>query len=186
MTLSTQERKAIAGMLAALGRLPPGDGFSGEEDTPLSPEGRLAAFLLEQTRLIILSQGWHFNTFETTVSLEKGVGQAPEHTLAVLRSRPLLRLEETENGQKLVSIKDAPYAEKATTEVSIDISFDQLPLPCRRYVEVKATRLLQDRLMTSPTLHAFTERDEMEAYAHLKMWEAEAQAPNMLTTLSMR
>ena len=81
MTLSAQERKAIAGMLAALGRLPPGDGFSGEEDAPLSPEGRLAAFLLEQTRLATLSQGWHFNTFETTVSLEKGVGQAPKNTL---------------------------------------------------------------------------------------------------------
>ena len=106
--------------------------------------------------------------------------------LAVLKSAPSLRLEETDNGQKFISIKDTPYAEKATVEVSTDISFDRLPLPCRRYVEVKATRLLQDRLMTSPTLHAFTEREEMEAYVHLKMWEAEAQAPNMLTNLSMR
>ena len=181
--LTLKERKAIWGMLSALGRIPSPVSETASEESSLSPEERLAAFLLEDTRLMILSQGWHFNAAETTVSLNtNGEGEVPANTLSLIRSQPMARLQ----GDKVISVKGPPYAESVLLSLAVEISFNRLPNLCLRYVVVKATRLLQDRLMTSPTLHAFTEREEMEAYVHLKMWEAEAQAPNMLTNLSMR
>ena len=182
MDLSAEERKTIEGMLATLGRLPlprpP------HKDEP-SPEEKLAAFLLTEARQEVLCQGWHFNTAHTDCGLdEEGKSDLRNcnfNILQLLDSPPSVSLQ-----GNILCYDAKPIPETVEVLAALDLEFKDLPLLCSRVVVLKASRNLQDRLMVSPTLHAFTERQEVEAYARLKQWEAERTAPNMLRTLITR
>lgn len=184
MDLSKEERKACEGMLTTLGRLPVerDKTYEAYDESPLSQEEHLAALLLTDTRRAVLCQGWHFNTAHMTVSLEEGEADMTyTPILDIISGPPGVSLL----GEKLVHLQP-PHPEEVTVRVLRDVAFKNLPPLFSRYVVIKAGRGLQDRLLISHTLHGFTEREEWEAYGHLKQWEAEHTAPSMLTGLMRR
>lgn len=184
--LDSHTRKALGQMLAALGRLPLRS--EGEEEA-LSPEATLALVLLDDVRYHVLSQGWHFNTQEITVTLEEETpegyrGSVPDNTLAVIKGGPPVRLEEREGEKWLVSVNKVSSSQRVV--LALDVAFKDLPTLCAHYVLVKATRRLQDRLMVSPTLHSFGEREEQEAFGLFREWNTQNERPNMLDTMIWR
>ena len=152
------------------------------KDEP-SPEETLAAFLLTESRQDVLCQGWHFNTARTPCYLdEDGKSDMSSHKiLQLLDSSPSVSLQ----GNTL-HYDAKPIPETVEVLAALDLAFKDLPLLCNRVVVLRASKNLQDRLRVSPALHAFTERQEAEAYGLLKQWEAERVAPNMLRPLVRR
>ena len=189
MDISTEEQKACEGMLAALGKLPvEAENRSRVYDShePVPPEERLAALLLTEARQDVLCQGWHFNTARITCCLkeddEGGKSDLCTHNILKLLENPpsvVLRGD-------VLHYHGKPFPQELVVRAAIDLEFKDLPLLCNRLVVVRATRNLQDRLRVSPTLHAFTERQEAEAYGLLKQWEAEQTCANMLRPLMRR
>ena len=184
MDLSKEERKACEGMLTTLGRLPvPRDS---SRDAPPSPEERLAVFLLTEARQDVLCQGWHFNTARITCYLEEDdeggkSDVCTNNILKLIESPPSVVLR-----GDVLHYYGKSFPQELVVVAAVDLEFKDLPLLCNRYVVVRATRNLQDRLRISPMLHAFTERQEAEAYGLLKQWEAEQTSANMLRPLMRR
>ena len=68
-----------------------------------------------------------------------------------------------------------------TADVVWRFEFEEVPEVYRRYVMVRASRIFQDRILGSSTLHAFSERDELVALSALKNADNELHNPNFLS-----
>ena len=64
--------------------------------------------------------------------------------------------------------------------VTYMLEYADLPEAAKRYVTIRAARVYADRLMASPDVRAFTERDELEAKSKLLNYETSIDEPNML------
>ena len=65
------------------------------------------------------------------------------------------------------------------TELSVQLDFDDLPEVCKRYTTLRATRIFQDRIVGSNTLHDFQVRDEERAMFELKEFDKAADDHNI-------
>tara|TARA_R110000796_G_scaffold39855_1_gene99088 strand:+ start:77 stop:364 length:288 start_codon:yes stop_codon:yes gene_type:complete len=73
------------------------------------------------------------------------------------------------------------YAIGIATEVDMVVllEFEELPEAARRYVAVRASRILQDRVIGSESLHSFNAQDESVAWAALMQNESDVQDHNI-------
>jgi len=73
------------------------------------------------------------------------------------------------------------YVITETIEVDIVVllNFEEMPETARRYVTIKAARLLQDRVLGSETLHSFNAADEQSAWVSLTHNESDVRDLNI-------
>lgn len=170
--------EAVNIMLSAIGEAPVNRLSSG------LVEAETAETILTQVSRSVQSEGWHFNR-ETNVELAPNV--AGEIILATntIRADQMLNsnndLDLTQRGGKMYDRKNHTFA--INTGVSLDVTYEldfgDLPAVARKYITIKAARILQDNIVGSDALHSFQREDEMQALFELKDYENETADYNI-------
>lgn len=123
--------------------------------------------LVEGSRAI-QAEGWVCNTEHNHNLLpnDKGEITVPQNTLKLFFHDPASAYV-TIHGTRLYDLVNHTYRFDGPISLSLVVflSFPDLTETLRRYITAKAARVFQDRAVGSPTLHGFTERDEIEARA---------------------
>jgi len=170
--------EAVNIMLSAIGEAPVNRLSSG------LVEAETAETILTQVSRSVQSEGWHFNR-ETNVELAPNV--AGEIILATntIRADQMLNsnndLDLTQRGGKMYDRKNHTFAINTGVylDVTYELDFGDLPAVARKYITIKAARILQDNIVGSDTLHSFQREDEMQALFELKDYENETADYNI-------
>lgn len=80
-----------------------------------------------------------------------------------------------QRGSRLYDKKNHTYVFTAAPycDLIYFLSWDELPEVLRNYIKISATRIYQDSIVGSDTLHGFTAEEEQKAHYQLKEAEAE-------------
>ena len=189
----TTKLEAVNIMLSTIGESPVNSLASGLVDA------ELAETILDATSRSVQSEGWHFNK-------EYQVKYSPDLTGAVLLPTNILRADASEQqdtinrgqpfdlvqrGTKMYDRKNHTYVINKTVEldVVVQLAFEELPEVAKRYITLKSSRVFQDRVVGSGTLHGFNQEDEATAYFELKEFEGDSgdytifDSPDVAATL---
>lgn len=169
----TTKLDAINTMLSAIGEAPVSSLSSG------LVEAEVAETILNTVDKEVQSMGWNFNT-----ELNKSFAQDTSGEIAL--GSDILRADATlsANSKDLVQRGLRMYDKKKHTfnigtsvklDVVVELVFDDLPEVAKRYITLRATRLFQDRVVGSNTLHDFELRDEQMALMELKQFDTETE-----------
>ena len=170
--------EAVNIMLSAIGEAPVNRLSSG------LVEAETAETILTQVSRSVQSEGWHFNR-ETNVEIAPNV--AGEIILATntIRADQMVNsnsdLDLTQRGGKMYDRKNHTFAinTSAFLDITYELDFGDLPAVARKYVTIKAARILQDNIVGSDALHSFQREDEMQALFELKDYENETADYNI-------
>lgn len=170
----TSKLEAVNIMLSRIGEAPVNSLTSGLEDA------ELAETILNNTSRETQSKGWVFNT---DLNLElapdpntKEIG-LPTNTLKV-DTRNLIRKASTdvvERGRRLYDRATHTYEfdDSVKVDIVIQLEFEDLPEPARRYITLKSARVFQDSVLGSESLHNHQIVDENQAWIELQDYQAE-------------
>ena len=73
------------------------------------------------------------------------------------------------------------FTDAVKVDMTILLTFDELPEVARNYVTIRASRIFQERVVGSDTLHAFNSQDEARAMVSLMEYEADTADLNILS-----
>lgn len=174
---TTTQLDAVNTMLSAIGEAPVNSLSSG------LVEAEIAETILNTVDREVQSMGWHFNT-----ELNKSYAQNPSGE--ILLGTDILRADATleanspdlvQRGLKMYDRKNHTFNIGANTklDVVVQLDFDDLPEVCKRYITLRATRIFQDRIVGSNTLHDFQIKDEERALFELKEFDKAADDHNI-------
>jgi hypothetical protein len=161
---ATTRLSTINGMLATIGEAP----INSLEDTSLVDVAMALSALDEVTRAILVD-GWAFNTDEDYPLFPEGFSpfsiSVPPNAMVCLPNREFEYI--TVRGGKLYDTDRRSFNFQGHPEVPCKIiwslTFEELPEVTRQYIAVRACRLFQSRVTSSPILHQFTVEDERAA-----------------------
>ena len=165
---ATTELESVNIMLAAIGESPI-NSLTGT----LPVDARLAQSTLTETNKDVQSEGWSFNT-EIDVTLTRdAVSKQIALSTDVLRVDPNIHQHPTidaiQRGLKLYDRLNNKFEfdEDLICTVIYLRTFEEIPEPARRYINIKAARVFVDRLVTDDGLRTYTGQDETRARAIL-------------------
>lgn len=172
----TAKLEAVNTMLGFIGEAPLG---SLEETTGVG-DAPMAEKVLDEISREVQSQGWHFNT-------EYDVELVPDASKYLVFSDSIIRVDidrgrypnndVTLRGQKLYDKTNKTYEfdEELKGETVTLFDWDDLPEPARRYITLRAARVLQDRAVGSTELTQIGIREEMGALASLREYDSSTE-----------
>ena len=171
----TTKLQAVNQMLSFIGEAP----INSLSDATGVGDVGLAESVLDEITRELLSQGWHFNT-------NYDVPHEPDANKEIVLGEVVLRIDTrigaygsmdvTLRGNKLYDrAKNTFEFENSikTTEV-IELPWDDLPEPARRYIALRSARVFQDRSIGSPDLQQTGVQEELVALAALREYDAES------------
>jgi len=173
----TSKLDAVNTMLSAIGEAPVSSLSSG------LIEAEIAETILNTVDREVQSMGWHFNT-----DLNKSFAQTPAGEILlpadILRADATLKANSPNLVQRGLKMYDRTnHTFIVGTDVALDVvvqlNFDDLPEVAKRYVVLRATRVFQDRVVGSDTLHGFQKEDENMALMELKDFDKAADDHNI-------
>jgi len=173
----TSKLDAVNTMLSAIGEAPVSSLSSG------LIEAEVAETILNTVDREVQSMGWHFNT-----DLNKSFAQTPAGEILlpadILRADATLKANSPNLVQRGLKMYDRTnHTFIVGTDVALDVvvqlDFDDLPEVAKRYVVLRATRVFQDRVVGSDTLHGFQKEDENMALMELKDFDKAADDHNI-------
>ena len=165
---ATTELEAVNIMLAAIGEAPV-NSLTGQVPVDV----RIAQSTLIEVNKRIQSEGWSFNT-EIDVTLVRN-----QTTKQIELSTDILRIDANihqhptidpiQRGLKLYDRLNNKFEfdEDLICTVIYLRTFEEIPEPARRYINIKAARVFVDRLVTDDGLRTYTGQDEVRARAIL-------------------
>ncbi len=170
--LPTSRLEAINEMLSCIGEAPVNKLKTGYI------EADIAEGLLDSVSREVQSRSWNFNTeegWEITPDAAKKL-KLPLNTLNVDGEVQTAEENWVMRGSELYNKATRSYLSDATIKVTLTLllDFDTLPEAARRYITLKAARMLQDRTMGLGNLHQFNAMDEQHALIELKDMDAES------------
>lgn len=173
----TTKLDAVNTMLSAIGEAPVNSLSSG------LVEAEIAETILNTVDREVQSEGWHFNTEYKRSFAQDTNGEIPLGN-DVLRADAHLDANSkdlVQRGLRMYDRKNHTFAIKqaVTLDVVVQLDFEDMPEVAKRYVTLKATRIFQDRVVGSNTLHDFQERDEQMALMQLKEFDARTDDNNI-------
>ena len=175
MASVTTKLEAVNTMLSAIGEAPINNLNSGLVDA------ELAETILDSISREVQSQGWNFNR---DLNKSYAANTAGEIVLGNAIVRADLSMTSDQYDMDLVQRGTKMYDRKNHTfnigkSVKLDVvsvlDFADMPEVAKRYVTIRSTRIFQDRVVGDQTLHAYQERDEMQAKVDLLEFEGETQ-----------
>ena len=178
---ATTKLEAVNTLMTAIGEAPVNSLTSGLVDA------ETAETILDSVSREVQSQGWNFNTdFERsfTPDTNKQI-TIPSDILRIdMAERRTSELDVVARGSKLYNrATNSFYFDSSISAVSMNavvlLNFDELPESARRYVTIRSARIFQDRVVGSDTLHAFQQRDELQALVELKDADGEVSDYNI-------
>lgn len=173
MPTLTTKLEAVNSMLGHIGEAPVDD-ISTPANLPIS--GSTAITVLDEISREVQSEGWHFNT-EDDVTLSPDAGNSNK----IVLSSDIIDVDVVDHSSDIVPRGLTLYDRKEnTTAFTKDIKvtlvrlldWDDLPEPARRYMTLRASRVLQGRLVGSRELEALIARDEYIAKSRLESFDS--------------
>ena len=173
----TTKLDAVNTMLSAIGEAPVNSLSSG------LVEAEIAETILNTVDREVQSMGWHFNTEYKKTFAQDTNGEIPLGA-DILRADAHLDANSKNlvlRGLKMYDRKNHTFAinEAVNLDVVVQLDFEDLPEVAKRYITLKSTRVFQDRVVGSNTLHDFQERDEMAALMELREFDARTDDNNI-------
>ena len=173
----TSKLDAVNTMLSSIGEAPVSSLSSG------LIEAEIAESILNTIDREVQSMGWHFNTELNKSFAQDTLGQ-------ILLPADILRADATlkanapnlvQRGLKMYDRVNHTFVigTAVALDVVVQLLFDDLPEVAKRYIVLRATRIFQDRVVGSNTLHDFQQRDEAEALVQLKDFDKAADDHNI-------
>ena len=170
--------EAVNIMLSAIGEAPVNRLSSG------LVEAETAETILNQINRSVQAEGWHFNR-------EKDVQIDPTNNGEIVLAANTIRADAmvehntefdlTQRGGKMYDLTNHTFniGKAIKLDVVYELDFADIPAVARRYIAVKAARILQDQVVGSGDLHTFNQNDEMEALMQLRDFENETADYNI-------
>lgn len=158
-SLSTK-LSAVNIMLSVIGEAKVSSLVSGDIDAEQAED------VLDEISMEFQVKGWKFNEeIRTLLADDAGLVWVPSNCLEI---DPTDRTNNhlVQRGDRLYDTASATYNVGKSVEVNLKLllDFEDLPQPARRYVEVRAARTYQKRVLGSPEIDAFTRDDENRAW----------------------
>lgn len=147
-------------------------------------DAQMAASLIDETSMTVQSMGWHWNREVHTLSPDtNGEIVLPANTARVDSINGSLTTDVVQRGSRLFDVGNNTYqfTDPVEVEIFVVLDFEDLPLPAKQYITVRAARILQQRLLGSDTLYKFAQVDEQAAWIALQTDNAAVTDANMLT-----
>lgn len=162
-------------MLGHIGESPV-DSIATPSALPVSASTALT--ILDEVSREVQSDGWYFNT-EKDVTLSPDAGNSDK----IVLDTDVIEADVLDHSSDIVPRGLTLYDRKNnTTAFTKDIKvtltrlldWDSLPEPARRYITLRAARVLQGRIVGSRELEALIARDEYMAKARLEEFDAKS------------
>ena len=180
MLSPTTELEAINTMLSTIGESP----VNAVEDTG-NVDVVIARQILQTVSREVQARGWHFNTEKnyTITPDSEGYLVLPNTVLKVDTVYPDCSKDVVVRGSRLYDRENHTYVftDVVKVDMTILLTFDELPEVARNYVTIRASRIFQERVVGSDTLHAFNSQDEARAMVSLMEYEADTADLNILS-----
>jgi hypothetical protein len=169
-TLTTQ-LEAVNSMLGHIGESPV-DSIATPSALPISASTALT--ILDEVSREVQSDGWHFNT-------EYDVTLSPNVSNNIVLDSDIIEADVDDHssdivcrGLTLFNRKDNTSTFTSDIKVTLTrlLAWDSLPEPARRYITLRAARILQGRIVGSRELEALIARDEYTAKARLEEFDS--------------
>ena len=180
MLSPTTELEAINTMLSTIGESP----VNMVEDTG-NVDVVIARQILQTASREVQARGWHFNTeINYTITPDsEGYLVLPNTVLKVDTVYPDSSKDVVVRGSRLYDREKHTYVftDAVKVDMTILLTFDELPEVARNYVTIRASRIFQERVVGSDTLHAFNSQDEARAMVSLMEYEADTADLNILS-----
>lgn len=160
---ATTELEAVNIMLAAIGESPVNT-LTGT----LPVDVKLAQTTLEEVNKEVQTEGWSFNT-EINVELTRDGSNHIALASNVLIVDPNIHdhpdVDAIQIGLKLYDRKEHTYEFDDDLKCTVVYfrTFDEIPEPAKRYINIKAARIFVDRLVSDEGLRTYTQQDEIRA-----------------------
>lgn len=180
MLSPTTELEAINTMLSTIGESP----VNTVEDTG-NVDVVIARQILQSVSREVQARGWHFNTeknYNITPNSD-GYLVLPTTVLKVDTVYPDDSKDVVVRGSKLYDRENHTYVftDAVKVDMTVLLTFDELPEVARNYVTIRASRIFQERVVGSDTLQAFNSQDEARAMVSLMEYEADTADLNILS-----
>ena len=180
MLSPTTELEAVNTMLSTIGESP----VNAVEDTG-NVDVVIARQILQTASREVQARGWHFNTEKnyTITPDSEGYLVLPNTVLKVDTVYPDCSKDVVVRGSRLYDREKHTYVftDAVKVDMTILLTFDELPEVARNYVTIRASRVFQERVVGSDTLHAFNSQDEARAMVSLMEYEADTADLNILS-----
>ena len=180
MLSPTTELEAINTMLSTIGESP----VNAVEDTG-NVDVVIARQILQTVSREVQARGWHFNTEKnyTITPDSEGYLVLPNTVLKVDTVYPDSSKDVVVRGSRLYDRENHTYVftDAVKVDMTILLTFDELPEVARNYATIRASRIFQERVVGSDTLHAFNSQDEARAMVSLMEYEADTADLNILS-----
>lgn len=179
----TTKLEAVNIMLSTIGESPVNSLSSGLVDA------EMAETILNSVSREVQGQGWNFNreqAFLLGPSLD-GEIIVPNNVLRADATAAPDSLDLVQRGTRMYDKKNHTF--KINRDVKLDLvvqlEFEELPEVARRFIAIKASRIFQDRVVGSDTLHGFNQQDEAQALFELKEFESDVEDFNIMDNYSV-
>lgn len=173
----TTKLDAVNTMLSAIGEAPVNSLSSG------LVEAEIAETILNTVDREVQSMGWHFNTEYNRSFAQDTNGEIPLGN-DILRADATLDANSkdlVQRGLRMYDRKNHTFVISSSVKLDVvaQLDFEDMPEVAKRYITLKATRIFQDRVVGSNTLHDFQQRDEMAALMELREFDARTDDNNI-------
>lgn len=180
MIQQTTELEAVNVMLTNIGESP----VTTLNDPDVVDAG-IARTILNSVNREVQSMGWWFNIDiqrEFTPTAGNRI-QLPQNTLRVDSTSLDRDKNYVQRGRYLYDVENHTYTitDPVKLNIVLGLDFEDIPEVARRYVNIRAARIFQERFLGTPTISSFNERDELSALSALKSENHEAGDYNILT-----
>lgn len=144
-------------------------------------DAQLASDLIDETSRSVQAKGWHWNREKRTL-VPNAQGQIilPSN---VARVDGFSTADDVvQRGNKLYNRTGNTYTFTSSVDVDIYLllPFEEMSLSSKNFVTIRASRVLQQRLLGSDTLFKFSQADEQQAWVLMMQEEGEIGDYNTL------
>lgn len=162
----TTELESVNQMLGHIGEAP----VNSLADTAALPiSASTALTVLREVSKEVQTEEWHFNTVTDYEPVKEDTGKLrlPDETLFV--DSVDTNMDVVQRGYYLYNRKDRTdvFSETFKVDLTVQLTWDELPEVARRYITLRASRIFQGRIVGSAELQSLIAVDEMQARARL-------------------
>lgn len=175
---NTTKLEAVNTMLTSIGETPV-NSITSATTTDVS----IAISILDSVSRETQQQGWFFNTdldYKFTRNTNNQI-ELPVNVLRLDTTYLSKKYDLVERNRKLYNRRENTF--NLTEDVYVNViwylDFTEIPEVARRYITIRSSRIFQDRMLGSATLHKFHEADEFRALLELKEAEGDIAEHNI-------
>ena len=178
---SLTELEAINIMLSTIGESPISS-LSAEQSTV---DVGIAQSVLREVSIQVQEEGWQFNTEINWLMAPTASGEIliPKNCIQIDTVGNDVHVDVAMRGNRLYDRVNHTFifTKSLAVDMVLLLAFTDLPQAARHYINVRAARVFQQRVVGSDTLGSFTKLDEALARASLKKLDSNNADYNILT-----